>query len=281
VDFLKRPSEGWSGSKLVNALAGQFQTVIDRFRQPGAKFQKTSRHLVAIGRQSDNRSGWSFGPVVGHQIRDRDIDLVPNRGHNWNCGCENRIRNDLLVEGPQVFGTPASTPENDCIEGKFAGTVQVVEQSNRGSNFPCGSFTLNPTEMHNEFCEGPPLGEKFDHISDGGPAGTSDEPDTMGEPRQRAFSQRIEIPFGEQFLLELPEGEFGCPDSLRLDVLNEELVFTARLVDGEPAAGKDFKPVFRIESHPQIESAKHDRPNLCSSIFESEVPVSGGGAREV
>ena len=91
------------------------------------------------------------------------------------------------------------------------------------------------------------MSKKFDHVPDGGTAGTGDDPNALREARQHAFSLWLEIPLGEQFLLELPQGEFGRADALRLNLFDEELVIAARFVNGEPAAGQNFEAVSGIE----------------------------------
>lgn len=94
--------------------------------------------------------------------------------------------------------------------------------------------------------------------------------------RQGTFAGRFKESVGEQFLLELFEGQTKRAVALRFDGFHDELIFAAQLVDIDAAAGQDLNAVFRFELQAPVREFPADAFDLRVGIFESEVAMAAG-----
>ena len=89
-----------------------------------------------------------------------------------------------------------------------------------------------------------------------------DDADADGKARQRAFAGGVEEAVGEEFFLELLEGELQRAMALRLDGFDDELIFAAQLVDIDAAAHENLNAVFRFELQPPVRELPADALDL-------------------
>ena len=52
-------------------------------------------------------------PQISNEIANREIDFVADRGNDRDSDIDNRSRDDLLVELPQIFDAAAAARDND------------------------------------------------------------------------------------------------------------------------------------------------------------------------
>jgi len=97
----------------------------------------------------------------------------------------------------------------------------------------------------------------------------------VGRGGERLFILLIEQPFrrkrGFQLLIFLLEKPF----TRWLHALNDNLIITARLVQGDTGANQHLLPVLRPEGHPTVAVAEHRAAHLSGIVLQGEVPVTG------
>src|SRR5580700_10670755 len=71
--------------------------------------------LTGIGNYQLCGAGRGWRAQVSHEIRDREVDLVADAGHDWNRAAEYRARHALVVEGPQILERAAAARDNQHI----------------------------------------------------------------------------------------------------------------------------------------------------------------------
>ena len=118
-------------------------------------------------------------------------------------------------------------------------------------------------------------------VADRRSGGRSDHPDTARKRRQRAFAfgceQSFRGQFGAQFL-ELPlQGAEACI----LHVVDDELVFAARLIQSDTRPYQHLLAVARGEGAQHVSLPKHAAAHLRPGVFQRKIPMSGTRLREI
>src|SRR5687768_2303720 len=102
-----------------------------------------------------------------------------------------------------------------------------------------------------------------------------DDADSAGERRQRTFTCRVEQTLGGQLLLELFECLLQRAETLRLDVLADNLIFAFGVVDADLAARHHLQSVLRLELQVAHRGSEHYRFDLRRAVFQREIHVPG------
>ena len=84
--------------------------------QPVTELVYPAEKLVQARDHDLGRGRGGRGADVGHQVADRHVDLVTNRGDHRDRGRRDRPGDRFLVEGPQVLERPAAPPDDDDID---------------------------------------------------------------------------------------------------------------------------------------------------------------------
>ena len=99
--------------------------------------------------------------------------------------------------------------------------------------------------------------------------------------RQRLFTRGIEQTFLVKLRLELFVTAHQFADAGVFQVIDDQLVLAARLVQRHLGAQQYLLPVYRLKSDAAVTPAKHRRAALCPVILQGKIPVTGGGACKV
>jgi len=75
-----------------------------------------SLKIDSVGHDQFRGGTWRGRAQVGDEIADREIDFVPDRRDNRHSNIDNRARDNLLVELPQVFHAAAAAGHDDEVE---------------------------------------------------------------------------------------------------------------------------------------------------------------------
>ena len=118
-------------------------------------------------------------------------------------------------------------------------------------------------------------GEDLDDVAQRRAVERGHDADFRRQRRQRPLARRLEEALGLEFLLQLLERQLQRAESLRLQVVAEQLILALRLVDAEPAARDHAQPVFGLELQVAHGGAIHHRLDLRAAILEREVEVAG------
>ena len=57
----------------------------------------------------------SWGPHVGDPIGDGEVGLMADGGNDRDARFEDRFRDDLLIEGPEILDAPSAPPHDQDI----------------------------------------------------------------------------------------------------------------------------------------------------------------------
>ena len=106
-------------------------------------------------------------------------------------------------------------------------------------------------------------------------------PMRRGKAGKGFLARLLEQSFLGQFCLEFLERLEQRAQSGAAHGFHAELVFAARFVQGDQRAHLHMHAVFRPEINILALVAEHGATHLGLAVLEGEVPVAGGGAREV
>ena len=100
-------------------------------------------------------------------------------------------------------------------------------------------------------------------------------PILRGSAGSGAFARRVEQPFRLQPLLQLLERELQRAETLRLEVLADELIFALRLVHRDASARDDAQAVRRLELQIAERRAENDAADLRRAVLQREIQMPG------
>src|SRR5262249_62047465 len=121
------------------------------------------------------------GGVVGDEIGDGPVDLMAYGAYHRDLRPEDGIRDQLLVERPQVFQAPAAATDDQRVEPDRAVGLESIEQPDGCRDFSCGSVALDSHWDNRDRRDRPATGEQFEHVTDRGTGRTGDQRDRPGE----------------------------------------------------------------------------------------------------
>ncbi len=238
----------------------------------GVEFGEVLIEFAASLNDEFGGGGRSGGAHVGNKIGDGEIGLVADAGDDRKGTLGDGASDDFFVEGPEIFERPATTNEENDVDG--VGAREVA----KGVDDLCGrTFALNANGIEGEMDVGKAAGEDADHIADGGAGGRGDESDAAREKRERLLAGGVKEAFGFKAALELFEGELEGATAERLHGLDVNLIFAADFVDGDGAANGDFEAVFGTKLHAALLLLEEDAADLGALVLEGEIDVTGSG----
>src|SRR5262245_35798081 len=149
-----------------------------------------------------------------------------------------------------------------------------VEQANRVHDFAgrASSLHFDGRDYDVDPTVAPP--EHMEHIAQRGPARRGYYPDASRQQRQLPLARLVEQALGRESSDLLLERELQRADAQRLHDLDDELIFPARLINGQTASQPDFEPVLRLEAHQPVPLPVEDRAQLRLRILQREIPMA-------
>ena len=114
----------------------------------GGELREAAQQFARIGSDEFRRRARGRRAQVGGEVRDGEIDLVPDRGDDRNPGARDRPCDDLLIKLPQILRAPAAAPDDDHIhrlEPQFRKTIQLLD---RRRDLLRGPLPLHPHRAH-------------------------------------------------------------------------------------------------------------------------------------
>ena len=237
--------------------------------------------LALVGAQQFGGGGGGGGARVGDHVGDTEIHLVAHRRDNRQLTGGDRPGDDFLVEGPQVLEGAAAATDDQCIELNFALPLPAVGPLNGRGDLPGGSLALHGDREQGYLDARAAPAQHCEDVVDGGAGGGGDDPEVGDARRQGFFAGRIEQALGQQAGLEFLERCLQRARAGLFKVFHDQLELAAPLVQGYPAAQADVVAVGRGETQALVAVAEHGAAHLRAAVLQREVPVAGGGHREV
>src|SRR5207245_8712112 len=213
---------------------------------------------------------------VRHEVGDREVDLVADAGDHRGLRGDDRARDDLLVEGPEVLERAAAPADDDHVD-----VAERVQVGDAVGDLAGGALTLDPDGPDDDVKVAEAAADDAQHVADGGAGRRGDDADLPRKLRERPLAPGVEEALGLEPRLELLDGDLERAEPLRLHELDDHLVFPAGGVDLEAPERQHVQAVLGLEADAaQAVPEEHDA-DLGLVVFEREVRVAGAGDTEI
>ena len=187
----------------------------------------------------------------------------------------------LVIESPQIFGRAAAAPDDDDIYRVFDATiadglrVMLIEQFDGAGYLDRRAFALHARGRKEHVNRARAARDDVQDVADGRARRRGDDADAARKQRERTLSSFVKQSFPRQPLFHLLEGDAQRPGPDRVERFDHQLIFTARLVDGEATARSDLQAVRRTKAYRAVRAAKTGRAQLRRLVTNREIPVAG------
>src|SRR3954470_22615183 len=74
-----------------------------------------AKELLGCADGRFRRGGWRWCAMIGHEVADRDVDLVANGGNRWNGTARECARDAFVVECPEILAGSAASADDDRV----------------------------------------------------------------------------------------------------------------------------------------------------------------------
>jgi hypothetical protein len=132
---------------------------------------------------------------VRHKISDRYVYFVPHRRDDGHRRLEDRPRDRLLVERPQVFERAAAAGDDQRVYGFYLQRV-AIGGADRLGDLDRSSFPLDFGREEQHLDDGVSFAHDLEDIAQGCAFGRGDDPDAFRELWDGLLEARVEEPFG-------------------------------------------------------------------------------------
>ena len=207
--------------------------------------------LGDVGHDQLGGVGGRRGADVGHQVEQRAVGLVADRGHHRRPGLGDRADQPLVGERQQVLDRAAAPGDHDHVDvGVVVEPLQRRDHLARRRAGPA-SWRARPRTST--------PGQRRVALSRtsllGGRPGRGDQADAGGQERQRPLQRGVEQPLGGQQLpapLELGEqlAEADHPDLAGVERERAAVGVVGRLGVDDDAGALDQRRVEAVEERP-------------------------------
>ena len=138
-----------------------------------------------------------------------------------------------------------------------------------------GALALDPRGADHQMRVGVAAAKNLDDVANCRAVERRDDPDFSGQHRQRTLPARIEQPLLLQPFLQLVEGELEGAESLRLEMLADQLVLALRFVHRDAPARHDVQAIGRLELQVAECGPEDHTANLRRRILQREIQMPG------
>ncbi len=171
---------------------------------------------------------------VGDEVGNRHVAFVADgRDDGQGTRCD-RARDGSWLKAQRSSIDP---PPRPTMTTSTSGT-RAIARSALG-NFRGGALALHARRPNHDVRVRIASSQHVDDVADRGAVEGRHDADLARQRRQRPLARGVEQPLGLQALLELIEGELERAESLRLQVLADQLVLALRLVDRDLSTRDD------------------------------------------
>src|SRR5881394_3927811 len=125
--------------------------------------------------------------LVGHEIGDRKICFVADRGNNWDRRSAYRPRDRLFVKGPKIFDRATTPADDDYIDGSIklavaqCALMMLVEKTNCAHDLMRCSFALHARARDQNVDRASATRDDVENVPQRRPVRRGDDADTPGK----------------------------------------------------------------------------------------------------
>ena len=237
------------------------------------------------------QAGEHFGPVSGEnlrrgagcgrtqirdEIRDGEINFMPNCAQHRDRRGGNCPRHDLLIELPEIFdAAPAARHHND-VDTRQTNPGGFAKISDRARNLRAGASSLNAHGIDEHFDSGMATVQHLEKIADRGPSRGSHQAYSPRKARQGAFSPCLKESLGRQLLLQRFELRLQQSLPTAPDKPHNHLILPARFINRHHSEGLHALAVREFQyGQGRRGTAEEHTGELAEIVLECEVLMPG------
>src|ERR1700719_2187169 len=262
------------GALEARAIRAQLAAHTRAQAQRGARQDLETRAAIRHHQLRGPRGGG--GARIGREVRDGEVDLVPDPRDHGQAARAYGARDPFVVERPQILERAAAAGEDQHFAlGARRGGLQRRDQRRDGGRplhrrrideDPCGRITPR---------------EDVQNVAQCRPGWRGDHADALRKARQTSLALERKQTFGREPRFQAIELAPQRADTRLLQVLDDELVLAPRLVHADAAADQHLRAGARGEADEGVLHPEHGTAQLRVPVLEREVPVAGSWLREV
>ena len=263
------PEQAQAGAALLDAPAHHAPEA-----QPGAL--QIVAPLQRVGGDHLRRRGGGRRAPVGDEVRNREVDLVPDAGDQRNRAAMNRACDRFVVEAPQILDRTAPSSEHEHVALRSRG--DALEHLRDSGRRPAA---LNGNRVQDCVHAGKAPPHHGQDVAQGGAGRRGDDPDARGHPGDGLLRLVVEEPFVAETLLQRLEGPAQRARSRFLEVVHDELELATLGVEADPDLREHLHSVDRLELQVTVLHSEHRAAHLAPLVLQREVQVAGSRAGEI
>jgi hypothetical protein len=154
------PANGRAPHDFVHAPAQADDATVYGTPQSLGQAINKATEIVASRHDEFSCRGRCRGANVSNEIGNRHIHFMADARDDWHGGPDDRARNDLLVERPQILNRSTATPHDDDID-----VSNAAHHPHTSGNIFSRTFTLDPCRPDNQVRIGVPTTEHLDDVA--------------------------------------------------------------------------------------------------------------------
>lgn len=225
-----------------------------------------AQQFPALGDNELGGCGGGRRTQVSGEIGDGDIGFMAHGRDNRDPGGGDRPSDRFAVESGKIFKRASAAREQNDF-----GVAMKIGKLESADDLRDGAFALDLHRKDDQRDARKAPSCDVEDIMNHRPGWRGDDGDLGRKKREGLFPCRIEEPFGGKFFLKLLEGELERPKTCRFDVLKDDLVRAARLIDCNPAEADDAQPVFELKAKLPGLLPKENRGDLCCIVLKRKI----------
>ena len=288
-----------AASGVVEAEGGLFEevaggrgleTVIEDFKAGAAAFEGGGGEVAeGVGATSEAVSlfnegardelgggGRGLGAAVGGEVAEGEVGFVADGGDDGDGRGGDGADEVFVIEAPQVFKAATTAADDEEVEN-----FQARGDGELGEDFGDGLAALDLGGEDDEAAPPVAPAEDADEVAHGGAGGGSDEANGARARRERTLALGGEEALGGEAGFEFFKFELEAAQAVLEDEADDELVGTARLVNGNLAEGEELEAIAHVEPGAKGVGPEEDAGELAAGVLEGEVEVAAGLAAEI
>ena len=235
-----------------------------------AQVRERGEDVGPVGRGRLRGGGRRGRAVIGHEIAQRDVGLVSDRGDHRHGRARHRAGDALGIEGPQVLPRAAAPADDGDVE-----ILDPAEQRERLADRLLGAVALHSRRDDEHLGKGPAAPRDREDVLERSAVRARHDGDALRVQRQRALARRIEQPILRERRPRPLEGELPQAPALGRQQLNHrEAQLPLLLPHRGPAEDEDLHAVRRRRRETAVVLLKHHAADLGRAVAEREIPVA-------
>ncbi len=189
---------------------------------------------------------------------------------------DDRARQRLIVEGPQILERAAAARQNEHIAlGAPAGCA------NGRGDFRGRRRALHGHRIDQHRNRGKSPRQHMQDVANRGAGGGGDHADSLRDHGQRALALRRKQSFRREFCRQFLELTLKSAEPGIFHVIDDQLIFAARLIEPDARAHQHLLAIPRREGTQHISLPEHAAAYLRGRVFQREIPMPGAGLGKV